>query len=285
VANEYYLVLSLVFLTLLAGYSFLVTHRLRGLREVLRSTEEIARFNDEFLMNLSHQLRTPLTAILGWSDLIQRGEVEAEEFPEILSIIEKSARSELRLVEDLLDMSKMVRGKITLTPRTESVGEITDAVISRFEPAAEAKGVNLVYHPRGNAEGALWCDSERVQQVLGNLLSNAVKFTPAGGTISLSVLAGLDYIEWEVVDSGEGIDATELPLLFERSSRMHGGLGLGLFIAHHLVELHGGKITAQSQGKKKGSQFTVRLPSRQQASAVVEQGSSRKGLGAAEALV
>ena len=221
---------------------------------------------DEFLATLSHELRTPLNAILGWSQLIRRGMDDKETLEEGISVIERNARVQVQLIEDLLDMSRIISGKVRLDIQSVDVSSFVDAAIETVSTSAEAKGIRLqkiVDHQAGPISG----DAGRLQQVVWNLLSNAIKFTPKGGRVQVLVERVNSHIELSVTDTGQGIKAEFLPHVFERfrqadatTTRAHGGLGLGLAIVKHLVELHGGTIDAKSAGEGQGSTFTVSLP-------------------------
>jgi signal transduction histidine kinase/ActR/RegA family two-component response regulator len=227
--------------------------------------ERVSRVKDEFLATLSHELRTPLNAILGWSQLLRTSEHQ-NDLEEGLSTIERNARVQTQIIEDLLDMSRIISGRIRLdVQRVELIGVI-EAALDTVYPAADAKEIRIekILDQR---IGPISGDPSRLQQVFWNLLSNAIKFTPRGGRVQL-VLERVDsHIEISVIDTGEGISADFLPHIFERfrqgdpsTTRRHGGLGLGLAIVKQLVELHGGTIRAKSAGLKQGTTFTVALP-------------------------
>jgi len=227
--------------------------------------EQASRMKDEFLATLSHELRTPLNAILGWSQLI-RQRPDAQMIEEGLSIIERNTRVQVQLIEDLLDMSRIISGKLRLEFEMIDVATFIDAAIETVEPAAKAKGVELrklVVHGRDFVAG----DLNRLQQVIWNLLSNAIKFTPAGGHVDVRAERRKSEIAISVSDSGLGIKPDFLPHVFERfrqadgsTTRPQGGLGLGLAIVKNLVELHGGTVEAHSAGEHQGSTFTILLP-------------------------
>ena len=235
-------------------------------RSARAESERAGRMKDEFLATLSHELRTPLNAILGWSQLIRRGVDDKETLEEGISVIERNARVQVQLIEDLLDMSRIISGKVRLDIQSVDVSSFVDAAIETVSPSAEAKGIRLqkiVDHHAGPISG----DPGRLQQVVWNLLSNAIKFTPKGGRVQVLVERVNSHIELSVTDTGQGIKAEFLPHVFERfrqadatTTRAHGGLGLGLAIVKHLVELHGGTIDAKSAGEGQGSTFTVSLP-------------------------
>jgi PAS domain S-box-containing protein len=242
-------------------------------RKVLLDRERSARaeaersnqMKDEFLATLSHELRTPLTAILGWSQVLRRGNRTAEEQVRGLETIERNARAQAQLIEDLLDMGRITSGKVMLDMKLLMPSVVVDAALDAVRPAADAKGIRLErdFSPTGHVAG----DANRLQQVVWNLLTNALKFTPRGGTVRISVWAHAGHVDITVTDNGVGIRHEFLPYVFERfrqadasTTRRHGGLGLGLSIVKHLVEQHGGTVSAASEGEGMGSSFTVRLP-------------------------
>jgi signal transduction histidine kinase len=228
--------------------------------------EEANRLKDEFLAVISHELRTPLNAIVGWTTILRSGKADQQLFDKGLEVIQRNALLQNRMIEELLDVSRTVAGKIVLDNQLLEMASIIGDAVNSIRPVAHAKHITISteIHPD---VGRLSGDADRLQQVVGNLLSNSVKFTPDGGHIS--VIAGRvgDEIELSVRDSGSGIEAAFLPHVFERfrqagaTGRSGGGLGLGLAIVRHLVELHGGSITAHSEGTGLGAVFTVRFPS------------------------
>ena len=226
--------------------------------------EQASRMKDEFLATLSHELRTPLNAILGWSQLI-RQRPDAQMIEEGLSIIERNTRVQVQLIEDLLDMSRIISGKLRLDFEITDIATFIDAAIETVGPAAKAKGVELRRVVIGKSFVA--GDANRLQQVIWNLLSNAIKFTPAGGHVEVRAGRHDSRISISVADSGQGIKSEFLPHAFERfrqadgsTTRPQGGLGLGLAIVKNLVELHGGTVEASSAGENQGSTFTIMLP-------------------------
>jgi NO-binding membrane sensor protein with MHYT domain/CheY-like chemotaxis protein/nitrogen-specific signal transduction histidine kinase len=232
--------------------------------------ERLSALKDEFLATLSHELRTPLNAMLGWAGMLQRGVKDEATFKRGLETIERNARAQGQLIDDLLDMSRIIAGTVRLDVQTVDPARIVEAAVGTVHPAAAAKTIAL-RTDLGRHAGALplevRADPGRLQQVLWNLLANAVKFTPPGGHVQ--VLLRRDGVEAviRVIDSGIGIAPDFLPYVFDRFrqqdasiSRQHGGLGLGLSIAKQLVELHGGTIAVDSAGADKGTTFTVRLP-------------------------
>ncbi|HJX26975.1 MAG TPA: ATP-binding protein, partial [Thermoanaerobaculia bacterium] len=235
-------------------------------RQARAEAERVSRLKDEFLATLSHELRTPLNAILGWAQILQMKQRRDEVLDQGLAIIERNARLQTRLIEDLLAMSRIVSGKVRLDVQGVNLAAVVEAAVAAIEPSMEAKGVRLekVIDP---SPGPVSGDPGRLQQVLWNLLSNAVKFTPRGGKVQVILRRVGSCLEISVCDTGIGIPRDFLPHVFERfrqadasSTRMHGGLGLGLSIVKQLVELHGGTVRAESEGEGKGATLTVTLP-------------------------
>jgi signal transduction histidine kinase len=226
---------------------------------------EANRIKDEFLSTLSHELRTPLNAILGWTQLLLM-EKPAEEFSHGLDVIERNARAQTKLIEDLLDVSRISTGKLRLNTRLVSVTELIQAAADAVKTTASARGVEVKVEPPPEPL-RLVADPDRLQQVVWNLISNALKFTPARGLVRIDAAQVGAHIQIRVSDTGQGIDPNFLPFVFDRfrqadstSTRSHGGLGIGLAIVRHIVELHGGTVSAQSRGEGHGSVFTVTLP-------------------------
>ena len=231
-------------------------------RQARRDAEEANRLKDEFLMTLSHELRTPLNAILGWAMLLRTRPLPPDKQRRALETIERNARAQTQLIEDLLDMSRIVTGKLRLETKPVNVELVIDAVVETMRPGAEAKGVRLEVIADPDVE-LVPGDGDRLQQVIWNLLSNAIKFTPSGGRVEVRLRQLYDRVLITVSDTGQGIAPGLLPYVFDRfrqGGATHGGLGLGLAIARHLVELHGGSIEAQSLGESMGASFIVRLP-------------------------
>src|SRR4051794_12091613 len=232
---------------------------------------EANRIKDEFLATLSHELRTPLNAILGWTQLLRMEGIQGE-VAHGLEVIERNAKVQTKLIEDLLDVSRITSGKMRLHIRATPVAPVVRAAADAVRPALEAKGIELDMPHEPAGDTVVQGDADRLQQVFWNLLSNASKFTPAGGKISvrldrLTGSGGEDLVRLRVTDSGAGIDPKFLPYVFDRfrqadssSTRSHGGLGIGLTIVRHIVELHGGTVRADSAGDGRGSTFTVSLP-------------------------
>ncbi len=228
--------------------------------------ENVNRSKDEFLAMLSHELRTPLNAILGWSEILRAEESSEAEFREGIAVIERNAKAQARLVEDVLEVSRIICGKVHLTIGPVDLAAVIDAALASAHPTAANKGVAL--HREFNALSQTSPgDAVRLQQVVWNLISNAIKFTPAGGEVTVRASQTDAQTTIEVADSGIGIKADFLPFVFDRFrqsdgsiTRSHGGLGLGLSISRHLVGMHGGTIAAHSEGEGLGATFAVRLP-------------------------
>ena len=228
---------------------------------------EIAhRAKDEFLATVSHELRTPLNSILGWAQMLQTGRLNHSDVAQAYEAIERSARHQAKLIEDVLDVARIITGNVRFSPAPVEPIAIIENALEIVRPTAEAKGVNLTTDLDAHA-GSVSGDEARLQQVVWNLLSNAIKFTPKGGSIEVRLTRVHSHIEIAVTDTGEGIDRHFLPFAFHRfrqavgsSLRLHGGLGMGLAIVRHLVEIHGGTVEAASEGLGKGSRFTVKLP-------------------------
>jgi signal transduction histidine kinase/ActR/RegA family two-component response regulator len=227
--------------------------------------EEASKLKDEFLATLSHEIRTPLNAVLGWARIL-RTQPGIRSRARALEVIERNAASQLRLVEDLLDMARVISGKLRLDVKPVSLEVVAQAALDVIEPGAEAKKISV----RTNFAADLPFvsgDIDRLQQVIWNLLSNAVKFTESGGTIDVGLTRAGDWLEFVVRDSGQGISRDFLPYVFDRfrqadatPSRRHGGLGLGLALVRQIVELHGGSVGVESAGANRGAVFSIRLP-------------------------
>lgn len=235
-------------------------------RTAREEAERTGRMKDEFLATLSHELRTPLSAILGWSQLMQRAPMSPEEVREGLATIDRNARAQSQLIDDLLDMSRIISGKIRLNVQTVNLPTVVAAAIATVKHSAAAKRVEVKTYLDPQA-GQISGDPNRIQQCVWNLLSNSIKFTPSGGTVTARLERLENHVEISVSDTGVGIAAEFLPHVFERfrqadasTTRRHGGLGLGLAIVKQLVELHGGAISVSSEGVGKGSTFLIRLP-------------------------
>jgi signal transduction histidine kinase len=230
------------------------------------AAERAGRMKDEFLATLSHELRTPLNAILGWTFLLQKGADDPERVQRGIEVIERNARVQTQLISDLLDISRIVSGKMRLEVQRVELPAVIEAALESIRPAADAKDVRLqtVIEP---ITEAIHGDPARLQQIIWNLVSNAVKFTPKGGRVQVVLARVNSHVEIRVSDTGEGIAPEFLPRLFERftqadasAAREHTGLGLGLALVKQLVEMHGGQVRAASDGIGKGSTFVVVLP-------------------------
>jgi signal transduction histidine kinase len=238
--------------------------------KVLRAeAEELSRLKDEFLATMSHELRTPLNAIFGWITLLRTRRLDEVTQERALETIERNARAQKRLIEDLLDVSRIVTGKVALELVTVDPRRVVEAALETMHPAAQAKGLKIVPLLDIGA-GTVRGDFARLQQIVCNLLSNAIKFTDTGGQVEVCLARHNGEVEISISDSGQGIKPEFLPLVFDRFrqedgsiSRRHGGLGLGLAIVRHLVELHAGSVDAQSDGEGQGAKFLVRLPARE----------------------
>jgi signal transduction histidine kinase/CheY-like chemotaxis protein len=228
--------------------------------------EAANRMKDEFLATLSHELRTPLTALLGWACLLGETPLEDQVAGKAIKAIERNARTQARLIDDLLDVSRIISGKLHLDVRPIDLSAVTEAAINVARPAADARSIRITYtHPP--IMGSILGDFPRLQQVVWNLLSNAVKFTPEGGRIDVRVECNDTHAKLTVADTGKGISKEFLPYVFDRfrqadssTTRVYGGLGLGLAIVRHLVELHGGTIRAESDGVGAGATFGAAFP-------------------------
>ena len=227
--------------------------------------EQANRAKDAFLATLSHELRSPLNAIVGWSDMLLRGSLPPETIRRALEAIHRSGRAQAHLIDDVLDVSRIVSGRLFIETRLIDLTQVVHAAVEAIRPTAGDKGVRLVAH-LPNSPTPLTGDPNRLQQVFANLLSNAVKFTPAGGHISVSLATRADRAHVRVADTGIGIERETLPRVFDRffqhdsrSTRRHTGLGLGLAIVKNIVEQHGGTVTVESDGEGKGAAFTVAL--------------------------
>jgi PAS domain S-box-containing protein len=230
-----------------------------------REAQRVNRVKDEFLATLSHELRTPLNAILGWARLLRMGKLDDAARSRAIETIERNALSQAQLIEDLLDVSRIISGKFRVDVRTVDMPSVTEAAIDAVRLAAEAKTIAIAAEI--DEVPQLAGDPTRLQQVVWNLLSNAIKFTPKGGRVEVKLACVDSHVELSVADNGQGIRADFLPYVFDRfrqadgtTTRAHSGLGLGLAIVRHLVELHGGSVRAHSDGEGKGALFAVRLP-------------------------
>ena len=241
--------------------------RLLSSEKLARNEAERAnRLKDEFLATVSHELRNPLNAILGWAHMLRLGKLTPANAERAVETIYRNAKSQAQLVADLLDVSRIISGKLRLDVRTVDLISIINAAIDSIRPAADAKSIRLqaMLDP---ASGPISGDADRLQQIVWNLLTNAVKFTPKGGRILVKLQRVDSHVEIVVSDSGVGINKEFLPYVFDRfrqadasTTRIHGGLGLGLSIVHQLVDLHGGSVSVHSEGEGQGATFTINLP-------------------------
>lgn len=241
--------------------------RLLKLERTARETaEESNRLKDEFLATVSHELRTPLTAILGWSRLLEGGTLDDAVSQQAVETIWRNAKAQAQIVDDILDVSRIITGNLYLDLHPLEVVPVVENAINVVRPTADAKGIRIETY-FDSARAVISGDANRLQQVVWNLLSNAVKFAESGGRVGVKVLQVGPTVEISVSDTGQGINKEFLPFVFDRfrqadstTTRQHGGLGLGLAIARHLVEIHGGQIRAESLGEGRGATFTIRLP-------------------------
>ena len=252
----------------MSGVCMIVTPRKEAEHARLASAEEASRLKDDFLATLSHELRTPLNAILGWVQMLLSGTLPADRARQAIDIIGRNAKAQAQLIEDILDISRIITGKLEIETQVVSVPHLMDGVVSAALPAARLKQITISKHvPDGlpPIEG----DPKRLHQVLSSVIANAIQFTPEKGTVDIGAAADGDDIEITVRDSGAGIPAEFLPHVFDRfrqadsrATRRHGGLGLGLAIARHVLEQHRGEIRAHSDGPGLGTTITMRLPAR-----------------------
>ncbi len=254
----------------IAVFSTDLTDRRRAEQEVRRAKEDAeaaSRMKDQFLATLSHELRTPLNSILGWVQILRSGKLDDAGVKRGLETIERSSRAQSQLIDDLLDVSRIISGKLRLDLRPVDLPEIVDAALAAVSPTAEAKGIRIEkqYAP---LPGRVLGDPERLQQVVWNLLSNAVKFTPRGGRVEVTLQSGPESrIEIRIADTGQGIASDFLPFVFDpfrqadsSTTRRQGGLGLGLSIVRQMVDMHGGSVSVESAGEGAGAVFTVAFP-------------------------
>ncbi len=237
-------------------------------RESRYAAESASRAKDSFLATVSHELRTPLGVILGWAGILRAGNADARTVERAAEIVERNARAQAKLIDDMLDISRIVSGKFQIEPSEIDPARVVGAAVESLRPAAEEKGVALALTVEP-LPGPVVADPERLQQIVWNLLANAIKFSSQGGKVTVALGPAGDRLRIEVRDEGVGIDPQRLPHVFERfwqadtsSTRRHGGLGLGLAIVRHLAEMHGGRVTAASRGEGYGATFTVEIPLR-----------------------
>jgi signal transduction histidine kinase len=232
-----------------------------------RVTADIAnRSKDEFLATMSHELRTPVMAIAGWIRLLKDNRLKGEQAQKALVTLDRTVRAQAAVLDDVLDLSRIVRGTLRLSLRRTSVIDVLKEAVETVEPAVQAKDLHLTVNMKSDLP-AIDADPDRLRQIFWNILSNSVKFTPAGGSIAVSAARAGDGIRIEVADTGCGIPAEFLPFIFDRfrqadssDTRRFQGLGLGLAIARHLVEAHGGTVAAASEGPDRGTRVTIDLP-------------------------
>lgn len=229
---------------------------------------EANRLKEEFLHNLSHELRTPMNAVTGWAELLANGACPTEDHPKIFSAIYRNAQAQNKLISDLLDISRIVTGKLEIESGPVELKKVAQAAIESVQLLAQSKNIKMTLNaePSGDVVSG---ESSRLQEVVSNLLSNALKFTPSGGRVDIDIRRAGSMVGLRVTDTGEGIDPKFLPYIFDRFrqadgslTRRHSGLGLGLSIVRYLVELHGGQVEAQSDGIGKGATLTIRFPVR-----------------------
>lgn len=228
--------------------------------------EEESRLKDEFLATVSHELKNPLNSILGWATLLRQGMLTSEAQQQAIDVIERNARTQSRLIEDLLDVSRIITGQLCISPEPADLFKIIKSARETLRHTAESKQIAIEIINTAQSSQMIG-DPHRLQQVVWNLLSNAIKFSPTGSTVSIRLDQRGSQFVIQVVDSGQGIPHNFLPHIFDRlrqvetvTGRKHSGLGLGLVIVRHLVELHGGKVSVESEGENRGSTFTVNLP-------------------------
>jgi len=255
----------------MSGVCMMVTRRKEAELARLTAAEEMSRQKDDFLATLSHELRTPLNAILGWAQMLQNGSVTPERASLAIDVIGRNAALQAQLIEDILDVSRIITGKLEIERGPIAVPQLVDRVTDGITPTAAARRITLrtrIAESVPPIEG----DAKRLHQVLNNVLSNAVKFTPDGGSIDVECGVDDTWVQVIVRDSGAGIPPEFLPFVFDRfrqadsrTTRRHGGLGLGLAIARHIVEQHGGTMTASSEGEDRGATFVIGLPAQRTA--------------------
>src|SRR2546430_5990500 len=228
--------------------------------------EKSNRLKDEFLATVSHELRTPLTAILGWANMLDSDKLADVQAQRAIQTIQRNAKAQAELIDDILDVSRIITGNLHLNLQPTELTRVIEAAINVVRPTADAKRIGIETE-LGDHPALVSGDAHRLQQIVWNLLSNAIKFTPAGGKIRIRTFEDATHVHLEIADNGPGIRADFLPHVFERfrqadssTTRKHGGLGLGLAIVRHLVEIHGGSVHANSEGEGRGATFTVTLP-------------------------
>jgi signal transduction histidine kinase len=234
--------------------------------QIAQAHESATRAKDEFLATLGHELRSPMTAIRGWIQLLKKGDLDAEEAAEALSMIESSSKVQSGIIEDLMDVSRIIAGKVMIEPARLELAPLIEKVVATFRPTAGLQGIHLTAEVAAEPLFA-WADETRLQQVGWNLISNAIKFTPRGGSVHVTLARDDATAVIRVRDTGQGISASLLPHIFDRyrqeegdAKKSHQGLGLGLAIVRHLVEAHGGTVQAFSEGAGQGAEMVVTLP-------------------------
>jgi PAS domain S-box-containing protein len=250
----------------MSGVCMMVTRRKEAELARLASAQEASRLKDEFLATLSHELRTPLNAILGWVQMLQSDGLTADRVRRALDVIGRNARLQAQLIEDILDVSRIITGKLEIDRVPVPVDQLLDTAISGMLPAADGKQIRIARHIAAGLP-SIDGDPKRLQQVFGNVLSNAIKFTPEGGQVTVACQPADDGVFIEIRDTGSGIEPEFLPYVFDRfrqadsrATRKHGGLGLGLALARYLIEQHRGQIHARSDGLDRGTTVEIRLP-------------------------
>lgn len=235
-------------------------------RQALAQAQEANRLKDEFLAIVSHELRTPMQSILGWSQMLRKRELKPDTVAKALETLERNAKQQARVIDDILDVSRIIRKKISIRLIPLNIAPIIESAIISISPAAAAKNIQIASRINSSISQILG-DPDRLPQIINNLLSNAMKFTPNGGSIEIQLEQMESNILLTVIDTGQGIEAEFLPYVFEgfrqadsSRTRTHGGLGLGLTIVQYLVDLHGGTVQADSEGEGKGAKFTIKLP-------------------------
>ncbi len=256
-------------------------------RDLLLQLEEADRQKDLFLATLSHELRTPLNSIIGWIQILRTRQLDQAAIDRAIEVIERNAKGQSEMISDILFVSRIITGKLEIKHEPVDLGEVISEVVDIIRPSAEAKSLELTMETREYEPAPIEGDSERLQQVFLNLLTNAVKFTPDGGQIGISLRRTGANVLIEIRDSGQGINPEFLPYVFERFrqadstyTRRIGGLGLGLAIVRHLVDLHGGTVVAHSDGKDRGSVFAIRLPIAESKRFATVNGTQRKEISA-----
>jgi signal transduction histidine kinase/CheY-like chemotaxis protein len=259
--------------------------------QLYREAQDANRLKDEFLGTLTHEFRTPLNAIFGWAQILRTRDLD-QDTSHAVEVIERNAKAQIRLIEEVLDVSRIVAGKMRLAIAKVDIAAILRETIETLQPAIQAKGI--IFQERIDPNlSSVFADPHRLQQVFWNLLSNALKFTGPGDEIAVTLRSAYGWIEFEIADTGAGIGHEVLPFVFDRfrqgdssTARSHGGLGLGLAIVRHIVELHGGSVRATSAGEGRGATFTIQLPIAARGHATTDENSPRgESHGAESALL